>query len=184
MRRHHWLAAAIFAGLGGIGLLVLADTWFDQRAALESTRARIAELRARRLDPRDVEAIKRMLAAPPDPRSGLLAGRGNEAVPHLETLLRSALREHKTELISLSLAEGTTADKLPVVRGNLHLAVDDENIGSLLRALEAGSPTVFWERLQISYRSAERGDPDLARLDLAASILVYRDIPFTERPAP
>jgi hypothetical protein len=186
MRRDPWLVAAIAAGLflSGAGLFVLADTWFDKRAAVAQARARIADLRARRLDPRDLEAIKRMLAAAPDPQTGLLAAGRDEAVPRLEAAIRLVAREHKAESISLSFANGTSNDGLPVVRGDFHLAVGDDRLESLLRVLETGPPAAFWERLRISYKPPENDDPGSAVLDVTASMLVYRDIPPDERPVP
>lgn len=174
------IAAVLMVGVG----LVLASAGANRRAALASTQIRLTGLRAQRLDPRDVDAMTRALAAAPDPQTGLLTANDAEAAPRLEAVIRSVAQGHDAEIQSISLAADTTSSKLPVVRGNLHLVINDESIGSFLRSLESGSPAVFLERLRISYRPSTESDHEALMLDLTASILTYRDMPAAGMSTP
>jgi hypothetical protein len=108
MRRRQ-LLSPLFAAVLPAGItLVLASAGSEIRAALASTQTRLAELRAQRLDPRDIGAMKQVLAAAPDPRTGLLIANDAEAVPRLEAFIRSVALDQTAEIQSMSL----TADMM------------------------------------------------------------------------
>jgi hypothetical protein len=174
------MAVALLTGVG----FFLASAGADRRAALVSTQTRLAELQGQRLDPRDVDTMKKALAAPHDPQTGVLAASETEAATRLEAFIRSVAEDHKAEMQSISLAADTANSKLPVVRGNLHLVINDENIGSFVKTLEAGPPAVFLERLRIFYKPSAEGDSEPLMIELTTSILVYRDMPAAGSSTP
>lgn len=163
---------------------MLVSMWVERHTALASMQVRLSELRARRLDPRDVDTLGKMLAAAPDPQAGLLVAGDNDATLRLESFIRSVAKDHRAEVLSISLVTDTVGGKLPILRGNLHFVVGDESVGSFVKSLETGSPTVFLEHLRIAQRSAYRAESEALMLDLSTSILVYRDIPAAGRSKP
>ncbi|WP_112664629.1 GspMb/PilO family protein [Microvirga flavescens] len=186
MKWHRSLALSVVISvlLTGVGFFALGEAWVDRRSALASVQFRLSELRAQRLDPRDVETIKRVLAAAPDPQAGLLVARDGDAVSRLETYIRSVAQNHNAEVLAISAAEGMAEGKLSVVRGSLHLVVRDEDFGSLVKSLETGNPAIFVERLRAAYKLGTNADNEPPMLDLMASILVYRETQVAEGAMP
>ncbi|HEV2563907.1 MAG TPA: GspMb/PilO family protein [Microvirga sp.] len=174
------VAAVLLACIG----LLLARAGSDRHAILASKYTRLNELRSQRLHPRDMDEMKRALAAVPDPQTGLLIASNAEAASRLEGLIRAIAQDHSADIQSVSLMVHPANDKLPAVRGKLHLTVSDETVGSLLKALETGPPAVFFDLLRITYRSQTADDGETDLLDLTASVVVYLDAPAPGRPAP
>ncbi|MEE1611418.1 GspMb/PilO family protein [Microvirga sp. CF3016] len=174
------LAAIVLACIG----LVLAKAGSDRHAILASTYTRLNELRAQRLDPRDMDAMKRALAAAPDPQTGLLIASDAEAASRLEGLIRAIAQDHNADIQSISLMVQPVNDKLPAVRGKLHLTVSDGTIGSFLKALETGPPAIFFDLLRITHSSQTADDGETDLLDLTASVVVHLDAPAPGRPVP
>lgn len=182
MRRRRAAALATLALLAfGAALLPVAETFVDRQADIAAAETRLANLRARRLDPQDAEARRIALAAPPDPQAGLLAAASDpEAVARLEAIIRAAVETHGAELQTVTLSHGAGEEGVRVVRANLRLTIEEESLAALVRALETGPPVLFFERLQVSRRSTGTEDGP-AGLDVAGSVAVYRDGPTSGR---
>jgi hypothetical protein len=149
--------------------------------SLAATQVRLAELRSRRLEPSESEALKTILTTSSDPPPGFLVATEKEAVSLREKTIRAVVDRHGAEALSISLTLATLSDDLPIVRGDVHLTVSQEGIGPLLQALETGPPAVSFHHLRLSYKLDQEPADERQMLDRTASLMVYRENSVTER---
>jgi hypothetical protein len=168
----------------GLGILILGGAGFDLHSALALKQTRLAELRSRRLNQQDLEMIEHLRTNVLAPETGLLIVRDDDAVLRLKQIVEELAQQHGAELHSISLAADLSNTKIPTIRGTLRLIVSEDNLGSLVRAFEFGSPTVFLDHLRIASSSLSGEEAGSALLDVHCTISVYKDDPWPKEHLP
>jgi hypothetical protein len=162
--------------LACISLAPFLDIWLDRLSTLQSAEERLTELRAKRLDPRLAESFRQEMAAETDPSGGYIADSGDtEIASRLREIIGAASRLHGAELVEVSSESRTMEGGEPIVRASIKIAVGNDEVGPVIRALEFGSPAVFFEHLHISEEPPVGVGNESPMLNLVATIVMYRE---------
>jgi hypothetical protein len=176
------LALTVVLVLVSAGGWLLAQDWIAQHAAATAAAERLADLRARRLHPDEIAAMRAALTEPIGPETGLLPAMDDpKAVAALEALVTEVARRHGVQMRGFALERGAPGDNAPLaLRAVLRLTVEETRLAPFLSDLEDGPPAVFVERLHLV--RLEGAAADGPRIQMTTTIAVYRALP--SQPAP
>lgn len=179
------LAAVVLIILAAGLVVPTIDGFLETRAGILAAQARLEQLIRRRLDAKAVEAYRQELDALPADQSGLLSVAANEdASVLLEIYLREALETHGGDITSVRTVSSTMEGGLRVLRATLTGHIPDHEAFNMVRTLEFGTPSVFFETFRLQRFGDFGSGEEKRQLELSATMRVYLDPPQERKDTP